>query len=78
MLRHHELSPSLWYPPAARADFYVKVIMQDKDAQAAGPTDNQKLRDRIFQQRLWIEHLKGSAADRETVRRAIVDLYRLS
>ena len=50
--------------------------MQDRDAQAE-PSDRQKLRDRIFQQRLWIEQLKSSAADRDTVRRAIDDLQAL-
>ena len=50
--------------------------MQDRDAQAR-PNDNLKLRDRIFQQRMWIEQLKSTAADRETVRRAIVDLQSL-
>jgi len=41
------------------------------------PDDSRKLRDRIFQQRLWIEQLNSSAADRETVRRALVDLQAL-
>jgi hypothetical protein len=50
--------------------------MQDRDAQAR-PNDSLKLRDRIFQQRMWIEQLKSTAADRETVRRAIVDLQSL-
>ena len=61
-------------PLRGEGGFLREVIMQDREAQPVGPTDNQKLRDRIFQQRLWIEHLKSSAADRETVRRAIVDL----
>ena len=56
--------------------FKREVIMQDRDAQAR-PNDSLKLRDRIFQQRMWIEQLKSTAADRETVRRAIVDLQAL-
>jgi hypothetical protein len=50
--------------------------MQDRDVQA-GPSDSQKLRDHIFQQRLWIEQLKRTTADRETLRRAIIDLQAL-
>ena len=40
-------------------------------------TENTKLRDRIFQQRLWIEQIKSTGADRETMRKAIVELHAL-
>ena len=39
----------------------------------SGPSDRDKLRDRIFQQRLWIEELRRTA-DKKVVGRAIADL----
>ena len=51
--------------------------MKERDAAEVGPSDRQKLRDRIFQQRLWIEQLNSTAADKETVQRAIVELQAL-
>ena len=63
--------------PASEGGFFIcEVTMQDRDAQGES-SDQQKLRDRIFQQRLWIEQLKSSAADRDTVQRAIDELQAL-
>ena len=50
--------------------------MDDQD-KPAGPTDHDKLRDRIFQQRLWIEQLRRTA-DRDAMSRAITDLQRMT
>ena len=40
--------------------------MDDQD-KPAGPTDHDKLRDRIFQQRLWIEQLGELAIETQWV-----------
>ena len=50
--------------------------MRNRDT-IAEPADSKKIRDHIFQQRLWIEQLKRTAADRETLRKAIIDLQAL-
>ena len=49
--------------------------MDDQD-KPAGPTDHDKLRDRIFQQQLWIEHSR--TGDRDAMGRAITDLQRMT
>ena len=50
--------------------------MDERD-QPTGPSQRDKLRDRIFQQRLWIEELRRTA-DREALRSAITDLQRMT
>jgi len=49
--------------------------MDDQD-HSVGPNDRDKLRDRMFQQRLWIEQLRGTG-NSEALRSAITDLQRM-
>jgi hypothetical protein len=54
----------------------MSQVMDDQDL-PTGPSDRDKLRDRIFQQRLWIEELRRTA-DKNTVGRAIADLEHMT
>ena len=51
-------------------------MMEDQD-HPVGPNDRDKLRDRVFQQRLWIEQLRGTG-NSEALKNAITDLQRMA
>jgi len=50
--------------------------MDDDQEHPTVPSDRDKLRDRIFQQRLWIEQLRGTG-NSEALRNAVTDLQRM-
>ena len=49
----------------------------DEQDPSVGPNDRDKLRDRMFQQRLWIEQLRGTG-NSEALKTAITDLQRMA
>ena len=49
----------------------------DEQDHSVGPNDRDKLRDRMFQQRLWIEQLRGTG-NSEALKHAITDLQRMA
>ena len=51
--------------------------MDDQDHLPVGPNDRDKLRDRMFQQRLWIEQLRGTG-NSEALKSAVTDLQRMA
>ena len=50
--------------------------MNDQEYPIA-PSDRDKLRDRMFQQRLWIEQLRGTG-NWEALKNAVTDLKRMT
>ena len=49
----------------------------DDQEYPTGPSDRDKLRDRMFQQRLWIEQLRGTG-NSEALKCAVTDLQRMA
>jgi hypothetical protein len=54
----------------------MSQALDDQDL-PTGPSERDKLRDRIFQQRLWIEELRRTA-DRKTLGPAMADLRHMT
>ena len=48
----------------------------DDQEYPAGPSDRDKRRDRMFQQRLWIEQLRGTG-NSDALKNAVTDLQRM-
>jgi hypothetical protein len=49
----------------------------DDQEYPTGPSDQDKLRDRMFQQRLWMEQLIGTA-NSDSLKNAVTDLQRMT
>ena len=54
----------------------MRKTMDDQD-HLVGPSDRDKLRDRMFQQRLWIEQLRGTG-NSDALKTAVTDLQRMT